>query len=63
MLDDNYDFTMRIVKTLLLKEPAYLFTDSSGRIFGKGEDGIYYPFHTEHNGRLIGYKISKRAAN
>jgi hypothetical protein len=63
MIDDNYDFTMKLVKMLLLKEPAYLFTDSSGRIFGKGQDGTFYPFHTEYQGKLVGYKISKRAAN
>jgi len=63
MLDENYNFTMKIVKMLLLKEPAFLFSDLTGRLWGKGENEIFYPFHFEYGNKLIGYKISKRAAN
>ncbi len=62
-IDDDYLLTKKMVRLLYAKEPAYLFTDSLGRLFGKGEDGFYYPFHTEYNGKLIGYKLSKMAAN
>lgn len=62
MLDETPEFTKQIVK-LGFKEPAYLFTDTNGRIWGKGEDGRYYPFHFNHGAKVIGYRITKRAAN
>jgi hypothetical protein len=61
-LDDNPSFTKKLVK-LGFKEPAYLATDSNGRIWGRGEDGTFYPFHFSRGKTLIGYRISKRAAN
>lgn len=62
MLDETPEFTKRIVH-LGFQEPAYLFTDLNGRIWGKGEDGYYYPFHFNKGTTIIGYRISKRAAN
>lgn len=45
-------------------EEGVLFTDSSGRIWGYNkEKNIYYPFHFEYENKLIGFKISKKAAN
>ena len=48
---------------MLMKEPAYLFTDSDGRVWGKGENGIYYPYHYEYGKKKYGLRISKKAAN
>ncbi len=62
-LDDNYSLTKKMIHMLHDKKPAYLFTDSLGRLFGKGTDGLFYPFHFEYNGKLIGYRLSKKAAN
>ena len=61
-LEETPAFTKKIV-ALGFKEPAYLFTDMLGRIWGKGEDGLYYPFHMNKGAKVIGYRISKRAAN
>jgi len=48
---------------MLMKEPAYLFTDSMGRVWGKGENGKYYPYHYDYGKKLYGIRISKKAAN
>ena len=61
-LDDNYAFTKKCIK-LGFQEPAYMFTDTNGRIWGKGTDGLYYPFHFNRGKILIGYRLSKKAAN
>lgn len=61
-IDDDPALTRKWLK-LLMKEPAYLFTDSDGRVWGKGENGIYYPYHTEYGKKLYGVRISKKAAN
>ena len=61
-LDDNYAFTKQCLK-LGLEEPAMLAFDSSGRIWGRGVDNVFYPFHMEYKGQLIGYRLSKKAAN
>ncbi len=62
-LDDNYSLTKKMIRKLYEEQPAYLFTDSLGRLFGKGVDGLYYPFHFESYGKLIGYRLAKKAAN
>jgi len=62
-LDDNYALTKKMIRMLYEKEPAYLFTDQRGYLWGMGEDGRYYPFHFEYQGKLIGYRLSKKAAN
>jgi len=61
-LDDNHSLTKRWLK-LGFEEPAYFFADSLGRVWGKGVDGIYYPFHFNKGKILIGYRLSKMAAN
>lgn len=45
------------------QEPAFLFTDNYGRIFGRGSEGRYYPFHISVGDRNIGFRISAKAAN
>lgn len=61
-VDDDPALTKKWIR-MLMKEPAYLFTDSDGRVWGKGEDGIYYPYHVEYGKKLYGVRISKKAAN
>jgi hypothetical protein len=61
-LDNTYAFTKKCIK-LGFMEPAYLFSDSDGRIWGKGQDGHYYPFHFTSFGKNLGYRMSTRAAN
>jgi len=61
-MDDNPDFTKKILK-LGMKEPAFIFSDSRGRLWGKGKDGSFYPFHFEYGSLRIGYRISRMAAN
>lgn len=61
-IDDNYALTKKMIK-LGFQEPAYFFTDSLGRIFGRGIDNYFYPFHFEYKGKLIGYRLSKKAVN
>lgn len=62
--DDNRDFTKKILR-MGFEDPAFLFVDSLGRIWGKPTDPgtPAYPFHFEYGKKLIGYRISKRAVN
>lgn len=62
-LDNNYVFTKKIIRQLYDQEPAYLFTDQNGRLWGRGENNAYYPFHFTSFGKNIGYRLSKKAAN
>jgi hypothetical protein len=62
-IDENYSFTKQMIRTLHDQEPQYLFTDQNGRLWGKGVDQRYYPFHMEYKGKLIGYRLSKKASN
>jgi hypothetical protein len=62
MMDDNTDFTNKCIR-LGFQKPPFLFTDSMGRIWGKGSQEGYYPFHFEYGKQLIGYRMSKKAAN
>jgi hypothetical protein len=48
---------------MLMQEPAYLFTDADGRVWGKGEDGHYYPYHYEYGKKKYGIRLPKKAAN
>ncbi len=61
-MDDTPSFTKKCLR-LGFEEPAFLFTDTLGRVWGKGENGKYYPFHFNKGKRLFGYRLSKRAAN
>ena len=61
-LEENPGMARKMIN-LGLKEPAYLFTDTLGRVWGKGENGKYYPFHFKSGKTLIGYRLSERAAN
>ena len=61
-MDDNPDFSKKIIAKGML-EPAFLFTDRLGRIFGRNQVGYFYPLHFEHGKELIGYRLADRAAN
>jgi hypothetical protein len=59
-LDSDYQLTLKWFKIL---QGETLFTDRDGRLWGRGKDGYLYPFHFEYGKKLIGYRISARAAN
>jgi hypothetical protein len=61
-IDDNREFTLHCLK-LGMREPAFLFTDSRGYLWGYGKEGKYFPFHLEHGSKLIGLKLSAKASN
>lgn len=61
-LDDNHDLSKKIIANGML-DPAYLFTDRMGRIFGRNQQGYFYPLHFEYGKELIGYRIAVRASN
>jgi hypothetical protein len=67
LLDDNREFTKKCIKLGFEdggpSNPPFLFLDFSGRIWGKGKDNSFYPFHLEYGKQLIGLKISKKALN
>ncbi len=63
-MDETPDFTRKIMRIGF--EDGWLFTDLQGRIWGHAkneENGPFFPFHFEWGSQLIGYRISKRAAN
>lgn len=62
MMDDDHKLTLRIIR-MGFQEPPFLFTDSDGRLWGKGENGYLYPFHMEYGSQLIGFRLPKKAAN
>lgn len=48
---------------MLMREPAYLFTDTNGRVWGRGENGVYYPYHLEYGKKKFGIRMPKKAAS
>ena len=62
MMDDDHKLTCHIMK-LGFQEPPFLFTDSDGRVWGKGESGRLFPFHMEYGAQLIGFRLIKKASN
>jgi hypothetical protein len=60
-MDDTREFTLKCLKIGF--EDGYMFTDSLGRIWCKGQDGRMHPFHFEYGKKLIGYRLPKTAAN
>lgn len=62
-LDDNPAFTKKILRLGLHHPEPFLFTDTMGRIWGKGNDGTFYPFHFEYGKKKLGYRISALALN
>jgi hypothetical protein len=62
MLDPDYDITKMMMR-VGFKDPPFLFTDSAGRIWGTSDGDKYFPLHFENRGKLIGYRLPKKAAN
>ena len=44
-------------------EDGFLFTDSLGRVWGRGETGVCFPYHFNVGKRLYGFRVSAKAAN
>jgi hypothetical protein len=42
-------------------EDKFLFTDSLGRVWGRGNEGRFYPYHFNIGKRLYGIRIAKKA--
>lgn len=61
--DDDAQWATKKFLKVGFREPAFFFTDTNGRVWGKGEDGLYYPYHFNHGKTLIGYRIPTKAAN
>lgn len=61
-VDDDPGLTKKFIR-IGFAEPAFFFTDSLGRIWGKGENGIYYPYHLDYGKKKYGIRIAKKAAN
>lgn len=61
-VDDDPALTKRWLRMGFM-EPPFFFTDSLGRVWGKGENGKWYPFHTEYGKKKYGFRISTKATN
>lgn len=55
-IDKYPQFTKDIIRLNICE------TDDLGRLWGKGE-GYYYPLHDEYQGKLVGWRLSKKAVN
>ncbi|HEY5268166.1 MAG TPA: hypothetical protein VII94_03450 [Candidatus Saccharimonadales bacterium] len=60
-VDDNPSFTRRCIKIGM--DSNYLVTDNFGRLWGMGENKLYYPFHLEYGSKKFGIRLPKKAAN
>jgi hypothetical protein len=61
-IDDDPALTKKWLK-LGLQEPAYFFLDTEGRVWGRGENGYWYPYHIDYGKKKYGLRIAKKAAN
>ena len=61
-IDDDPGLTKKWLR-LGFQEPAYFFTDTDGRVWGRGENGYWYPYHIEYGKKKYGLRIAKKAAN
>lgn len=59
--DDNPAFTRKCLRIGM--EDGFMFTDSLGRVWGKGNNGTYYPFHFDYGRKKYGFRIAKQASN
>ena len=59
--DDNHSLTKQWLKIGM--EAKFLFADPNGRIWGRGENGVYFPYHFNVGSTLYGYRIAKQASN
>lgn len=64
MKDQNQKTAIKWMRLLMASPGPALFTDSNGRLWGKGKEGGYFPYHFEdENHNLYGYRLSKNAFN
>jgi len=61
-VDDDPKLTKRWIR-LGFMDPPFLFTDSLGRIWGKGDQNRWYPYHLEYGKKKYGIRMSVRAVN
>jgi hypothetical protein len=61
-VDDDPTLTKRWLR-LGFMEPAFLFTDAIGRVWGQGNGGKWYPYHLEYGKKKFGIRISTKAPN
>ena len=59
--DDNLKLTKSWLKMGV--EDGYLQADRLGRIWGKGKEGKFYPYHLEYGKKLYGIRLAVVAAN
>lgn len=59
--DPNHFLTKKFLKIGI--EDNFLFTDQLGRVWGKGKNNNYYPFHFNIGKTLYGIRLSNTAAN
>jgi hypothetical protein len=59
--DDNLPLTKKWLKWGI--EDNFLFADRNGRVWGKGNEGKYYPYHLEYGKKLYGIRLAQVAAN
>lgn len=60
-VDDNRAFTKHCMKLGL--EAGFMFADSMGRLWCKGKDDKYYPYHLEYGKKKYGIRQAKKALN
>lgn len=59
--DPDLALTKKWIKLLMSGKDPALFTDASGRIWGKGNEGKFYPFHFDYGTLQYGFKIVTKA--
>ncbi len=58
-IDDGYDLTKKIIRLLFDKEPAYLFADQRGYLWGKGDNGYSCSYIQNKRDKNIRYLWGK----
>jgi hypothetical protein len=60
-LDPDHKLTKKWLKIGF--EDKFLFTDSRGQIWGRGNDGRFFPYHFNVGKKLYGFRLSTLASN
>ena len=59
---EEIKITKYFLKVGFGKDP-FMFVDELGRIWGKGDNGIFWPFHFKFEKKNFGHRISSKAVN
>lgn len=59
--DTNFQLTKQWLRIGL--EDKYLFLDSHGRVWGKGNNEKMYPYHITYGKKIYGIRVAKKASN